>query len=55
MFNEICINEEMQPPTKKKIYIYIFWQHFFINAYFVEHNRHLLSTYFFVDPFIMAC
>ena len=35
------------------IYIYIYWQHFFINRYFVEHNRYFLSTYFFVDPFIL--
>ena len=36
------------------IYIYIlFWQHFFINTNFVEHNRHFLSTYFLVDPFIL--
>ena len=36
------------------MYIYIiriFWQHFFINTNFVEHNRHFLSTYFLVDPF----
>ena len=24
------------------LYIYIFWQHFFINTNFVEHNRHFL-------------
>ena len=28
------------------IYIYIHWQHFFVNTYFVEHNRHFLSIYF---------
>ena len=22
-------------------------------TYFIEHNRHFLSTYFFVDPFIL--
>ena len=35
------------------IYICIFWQHFFINTNFVEHNWHFLSTYFLVDPFIL--
>ena len=30
---------------------YIYWQHFFINTYFIEHNRHFLSTHFFVNPF----
>ena len=35
------------------IYIWIFWQHFFININFVEYNRHFLSTYFLVDPFIL--
>ena len=30
-----------------------FWQHFFINTNFVEYNRHFLSTYFLVDPFIL--
>ena len=40
-----------------RIYIYIymcvciFCQNFFINTYFIEHNRHFLSTYFFVNPF----
>ena len=33
------------------IYIYIFWQHFLIHTYLIEHNRHFLSTYFFVNPF----
>ena len=37
----------------KKVYIYIYWQHFFINKNFVKHNRYCLSTYFFVDPFIL--
>ena len=36
------------------IYIYIYWQHFFINSNFVEHNKHFLSTYFLVDPFILS-
>ena len=30
------------------IYIYIY-----INTNFVEHNRHFLSTYFLVDPFVL--
>ena len=33
------------------IYIYIYWQHFFIDIYSIEHNRHFLSTYFFVNSF----
>ena len=28
------------------IYIYIYRQHFFIDTYLIEHNRHFLSTYF---------
>ena len=35
------------------IHIYIYWQDFFIDTYFVEYIRHFLSTYFFVDPFIL--
>ena len=35
------------------IYICIYWQHFFINTNFVEHNRHFLSIYFLVYPFIL--
>ena len=35
------------------IYIYIHWQHFFINTNFVEHDRHFLSIYFLVDPFVL--
>ena len=27
------------------IYVCIFWQHFFIDTYLIEHNRHFLSTY----------
>ena len=30
--------------------ICIFWQHLFIDTYLIEHNRHFLSTYFFVNP-----
>ena len=33
------------------IYIYIFWQHFFVNTNFIKHNWHFLSTYFLLDPF----
>ena len=33
------------------IYTYIYWQHFFIDTYLIEHNRNFLSTYFFVNPF----
>ena len=33
------------------IYIYIYWQHFFIDTYLIGHNRYFLSTYFFVNPF----
>ena len=35
------------------IYICIFWQHFFINTNFIEHNRHFLSTFFLLGPFIL--
>ena len=35
------------------IYIYIYWQHFFVNTIFIEHNRHFLSTYFLLDPFVL--
>ena len=35
------------------MYVSIFWQHFFINTNFVEHNRHFLSTYFLVDSFVL--
>ena len=34
-------------------YICIFWSHFFISTNFFEYNRHFLSTYFLVDPFIL--
>ena len=37
----ICIN----------MCICIFRQHFFINANFIKHNRHFMSTYFLLDPF----
>ena len=33
------------------IYVCIFWQHFFVNTYFIKHNRHFMSTYFLLDPF----
>ena len=33
------------------IYIYIYWQHFFVNTDFIKHNRHFMSTYFLLDPF----
>ena len=33
------------------IYICIFRQHFFVNANFIKHNRHFMSTYFLLDPF----
>ena len=33
------------------IYIYIFWQHFFVDTNFIKHNRHFMSTYFLLDPF----
>ena len=33
------------------IYIYIFWQHFFVDTHFIKHNRHFMSTYFLLDPF----
>ena len=33
------------------IYICVFRQHFFVNANFIKHNRHFMSTYFLLDPF----
>ena len=36
---------------KRHIYICIFRQHFFVNANFIKHNRHFMSTYFLLDPF----
>ena len=41
---------------KLYIYIYIFEicifrQLFFVNANFIKHNRHFMSTYFLLDPF----
>ena len=33
------------------IYIFIFWQHFFVDTNFIKHNRHFMSTYFLLDPF----
>ena len=33
------------------IYICIFRQHFFVNANFIKHNRHFMSTYFLLYPF----
>ena len=43
--------------AKSSIYIYIYiythtHTHIYIYTNFVEHNRHFLSTYFLVDPFI---
>ena len=35
------------------MYVCIFCQNFFINTNFVEYNRHVLSTYFLVDPFTL--
>ena len=29
----------------------IFRQHFFVNANFIKHDRHFMSTYFLLDPF----
>ena len=34
------------------IYICIFWQHFFVNTNFIQHNRHFLSTYFLLNQFV---
>ena len=30
----------------------MFWQHFFVNTNFIKYNRHFLSTYFLLDPFV---
>ena len=29
----------------------VFRQHFFVNANFIKHNRHFMSTYFLLVPF----
>ena len=34
-----------------RIYICIFRQHFFVNANFIENNRHFMPTYSLLDPF----
>ena len=34
------------------MYVCIFWQQFFVNINFIKYNRHFLSTYFFLDPFV---
>ena len=51
LFHIICISPAI---LLIYIYIYIYGQHFFIDTNFVEHNRYFLSTYFLVDPFILA-
>ena len=33
--------------------ICIFWQHFFVNTNLIKHNKHFLSTYFLLDPFVL--
>ena len=33
------------------MFVCIFMQHFFVNANFIKHNRHFMSTYFLLDPF----
>ena len=33
------------------IHICIFGQHFFIDTYLIDYQRHFLSTYFFLNPF----
>ena len=45
--------KETYMKTHNHIYIYIciFRQHFFVNANFIKHNRHFMSTYFLLDPF----
>ena len=36
---------------RNQIKSYIYRQHFFVNANFIKHNRHFMSTYFLLDPF----
>ena len=36
---------------KKELYIYIYWQHFFVDTNFIKYNRYFMSTYFLLDPF----
>ena len=33
------------------MYVCIFRQHFYVNANFIEHNRHFMPTYSLLDPF----
>ena len=33
------------------IYIYIYWQIFFVDTNFIKHNRHFMPIYFLLDPF----
>ena len=54
LFNQTCLNERLLPHyiyIYIYIYICIFRQHFFVNANFIKHNRHFMSTYFLLDPF----
>ena len=49
----LCVHTHTPTHTHTYIYIYIciFRQHFFVNANFIKHNRHFMSTYFLLDPF----
>ena len=47
----ICIYIYIYIYANIYIYIYIYWQKFFIDTYLMEHYRHFLSTYFFVNSF----
>ena len=46
----IDTHTHMRVPARPRAHIYLY---IYINTNFVEHNRHFLSTYFLVDPFIL--
>ena len=50
-FHSYCFLLIFSYYTYTYIYICIFRQHFFVNANFIKHNRHFMSTYFHLDPF----
>ena len=50
---EAVLMESRKSPVYMYIYICIFRQHFFVNTNFIKHNRHFLSTYFLLDPFVI--
>ena len=47
----VCVLVPICIHTNIHVYICIFRQHFFVNANFIEHNRHFMPTYSLLDPF----